>query len=158
MSTHSIDGVAKDLLEAWQINCRLNPFMIAAISAEAWADKAAKGKAVGAHFTHIHNVRLMWIKSAAPDLHAALTKLEGDEDQKTVLASLKASDAAMDTLILRGLETGKIKGFKPHTAGFVGYCISHETYHRAQAELALRLCGHALDDRTSYGLWEWGVR
>jgi hypothetical protein len=53
---------------------------------------------------------------------------------------------------------GRIKGFKPHATAFVGYLISHESHHRGQIEWALRYGGFPLDDKTSYGLWEWGVR
>ncbi|MBL8040276.1 MAG: hypothetical protein JNM04_02895 [Chthonomonas sp.] len=41
---------------------------------------------------------------------------------------------------------------------WLGYLISHETHHRAQAELILREFSSALPDKVAYGLWEWGVR
>ncbi|HTD42435.1 MAG TPA: DinB family protein, partial [Mucilaginibacter sp.] len=53
---------------------------------------------------------------------------------------------------------GKVKGFKPHAAGFLGYLISHESHHRGQIMLALKQSGHPVDQKTQYGLWEWGTR
>ncbi|MBL8040278.1 MAG: hypothetical protein JNM04_02905 [Chthonomonas sp.] len=50
------------------------------------------------------------------------------------------------------------KALSPHRTAYVGYLISHETHHRAQAELILREFGAALPDKVAYGLWEWGVR
>jgi uncharacterized damage-inducible protein DinB len=52
----------------------------------------------------------------------------------------------------------RIKGFKPHVVAFLGYLISHESHHRGQAGRALKLSGHPLDQKTAFGLWEWGVR
>jgi hypothetical protein len=40
----------------------------------------------------------------------------------------------------------------------VCYLCSHEAFHRSQIELVLRQVGKPLDDKTAYGLWEWGVR
>jgi uncharacterized damage-inducible protein DinB len=53
---------------------------------------------------------------------------------------------------------GKIKGFKPHAAAFLGYLISHESHHRGQIALSLKQAGKPLDKKIAYGLWEWGVR
>ena len=53
---------------------------------------------------------------------------------------------------------GKIKGFKPHLVTFLGYLISQESYHRGEIGIILKQAGHPLDDKISYGLWEWGVR
>jgi uncharacterized damage-inducible protein DinB len=35
---------------------------------------------------------------------------------------------------------------------------SHESHHRGQIEWTLRASDYTLDDKISYGLWEWGVR
>ncbi len=160
MPRASYPNGVEPLLETWRINDRINRYLLDAIPPEALATPLAKGKSVAAHFTHIHNVRLMWLKSAAPDLHAGQTKFEKETpDHETLRARLAESCEAILELVRRA-ETpeGRIKGFKPHAAAFVGYLISHETHHRAMAEIALRQAGTPLDDKTSYGLWEWGTR
>jgi uncharacterized damage-inducible protein DinB len=74
-------------------------------------------------------------------------------------AALEASGQAIEKLLREGIAVGgKIKGFKPHAVAFVGYLISHESHHRGQAGWALKLSGHPLDQKTAFGLWEWGVR
>ena len=51
-----------------------------------------------------------------------------------------------------------MKGFKPHVTAFAGYLISHESHHRGQIVWTLKDAGHPVDQKTSFGLWEWGVR
>ena len=148
--------------ETWQIHNRINLYLLAGIPEESLtADMAGKGRSVFALFAHIHNVRLMWLKSAAPELLAGLEKIEpkpiGIREQLS--AGLAASGDAVATLIENAMSAdGRIKGFKPHATAFVGYLISHESHHRGQAEWALRLSGVPLDDKISFGLWEWGTR
>lgn len=148
------------LLETWRINDRINRYLLAAIPAEHLGVALAKGKSVAGNFGHIHNVRLMWLKAAAPDLLEGLSKVERETVDPAELASaLAASGAAIETLVQRaGSPEGRIKHFKPHAAAFVGYLVSHESAHRAMVELALRQAGTPVDDKTSYGLWEWGSR
>lgn len=151
----------KELLETWQINQRINLYLLEAIAAENLGDIApSKGRRVGEQFAHIHNVRLMWLKSAATELLEGLEKIEGEAAlEKADLANgLKASGEAIGKMVERVLETGKIKGFKPHPTAFVGYLISHESHHRGQIILTLKLSGHMIDKKTQFGLWEWGTR
>lgn len=150
----------ESLLETWRINARLNNYLMENIPEEHLGTKLAKGKSVAGNFTHIHNVRLMWLKASAPDLWEGQAKFEDAEVSRAeLIAALDASAAAIEALVARAESPeGRIKGFKPHAAGFVGYLISHETFHRTCAELALRQAGTPLSDKVAYGLWEWGVR
>ena len=81
--------------------------------------------------------------------------------QLNILA--EASGKAIETLLRNAVAAapaagGKVKGFKPHAVAFLGYLISHESHHRGQIGWTLKQSGHPLDQKTSYGLWEWGVR
>jgi uncharacterized damage-inducible protein DinB len=146
-----------ELIETWQIHNRVHLFLLEEITEEALESQLfPRGRTVRDLFAHIHNVRLMWLKSAAPELLENLEKLEKEAkpDKNSVQLALKASGAAIETL----LENSKVKGFKPHATAFLGYLISHESHHRGQIEWALRHAGHTLTDKTSYGLWEWEVR
>jgi uncharacterized damage-inducible protein DinB len=155
------------LLESWRINDRINRFLLAAIPPDALGTPLAKGKSVRSNFTHMHNVRLMWLKACAPDLLETVEKFPkqisesaGDApDAFAIDAALKASGEAIEEVVRRaGTPDGRVKGFKPHAAAFVGYMIAHDTFHRAMAEIALRQAGIPIDDKTVLGTWEWGSR
>ena len=150
------------LVETWQIHDRINLYLLEAVAAESLSShSASKGRSVGEQFAHVHNVRLMWLKSAAPELLKGLAKVENEQanDKKLLAKSLTDSGKAIGTLLTQSLAAGgKVKGFKPHAAAFLGYLISHESHHRGQIALSLKQAGKPLDKKIAYGIWEWGVR
>jgi uncharacterized damage-inducible protein DinB len=150
------------LLETWAVHDRINLYLLDSIPADALgASLGPKGRTVYDLFAHLHNVRLLWLKSAATDLLDGLEKLETKTagDKAKLREALASSGRAIGALLGRAFAADyKIKGFKPHAVAFLGYLISHESHHRGQAGWALKFSGHPLDQKTSYGLWEWGVR
>ena len=150
------------LLETWEIHNRINLYLLEAVDAQSLGShSASKGRSVGEQFAHVHNVRLMWLKSAAPELLKGLNKIENEQasDKKLLAQSLTESGKAIGALLAQSVEAGgKVKGFKPHATAFLGYLISHESHHRGQIALTLKQAGKPVDKKISYGLWEWGVR
>ncbi len=150
------------LVETWQIHDRINLYLLDAVDPASLSSySASKGRSVGEQFAHVHNVRLMWLKSAAPELLAGLEKIEKEQanDKKLLRKSLTDSGKAIGSLLTSSLAAGgKVKGFKPHAAAFLGYLISHESHHRGQIALTLKQAGKPLDKKIGFGMWEWGVR
>jgi uncharacterized damage-inducible protein DinB len=150
------------LIETWAIHNRINIYFLNAVADDALgASLPPRSRTVYDLFAHIHNVRLMWLKASAADLLDGLEKLETKAvgTKAGLEEALVASGLAIEELLRRGIAAGgKIKGFKPHAVGFLGYLISHESHHRGQAGWALKLSGHPLDQKTAFGLWEWGSR
>ncbi|MDT4966781.1 MAG: hypothetical protein QOJ64_1518 [Acidobacteriota bacterium] len=149
-------------VETWEIHNRINLYLLDAVDAEHLKDiSASKGRNVGEQFAHIHNVRLMWLKPAAPELMEKLVRVEKENaiDKTLLRNSLSDSGRAMSKLLALAMDSGgKVKGFKPHATAFLGYLISHESHHRGQIALTLKQSQHALPKKISYGIWEWGVR
>jgi uncharacterized damage-inducible protein DinB len=152
----------EQLLQTWAIHNRINLYLLDAIPHEALGDApASRGRTVAEQFAHLHNVRLMWLQQAAPELMEGLRKIEKQEaaDAALLKSALERSADAIAGLLRKSLASdGRIKGFKPHAVAFLGYLISHESHHRGQIALALKQSGHPLDRKIGYGMWEWGTR
>lgn len=150
------------LLETWQINNRINLYLLDAIALEHLDSRlVSKGRSVAEQFAHIHNVRLMWLKASQPELLGKLTKIEKETaaDKTLLQKSLNESGEAIAELLKKAVEQGgKIKGFKPHATAFLGYLTAHEAHHRSQIVLALKQAGNPLEKKILFGIWEWGVR
>src|SRR5579871_1588571 len=99
------------LLNAFDINNRINAYLIENLPAETWAAKApdGKGRTIAAIVAHMHNVRVMWLKAAKADEipeqldRASVTPAEA-------VRGLEGSRKALHALIQRALESdGRIK-------------------------------------------------
>ena len=150
----------KELIETWEIHNRINLYLLESLSETSLGSTASsKGRTVGEQFAHIHNVRLMWLKAAMPELLTSVEKIEKEEiTKKQLKEQLTKSGKAITQLLEQALASGKLKGFKPHPIGFIGYLISHESHHRGQITLSLKQSNNLPDKKILFGLWEWGVR
>lgn len=148
------------LCDAFAINDRINRYLIESLDEAAWQAEppGGKGRTIAAIVAHMHNVRGMWIKSAAPGTEVA--KL----DRNTVtrgeaLEALAESFEALAAIIRPALAgDGRVRGFKPDAAGFVGYLVAHDAHHRGQITQLARQVGHPVSQATMFGMWEWGKR
>lgn len=149
------------LVETWQIHDRINLYLLDAISDDALGAALPKCRTVSDLLAHVHNVRLMWLKAAGPELLAGLEKLETKtvHSREALRSALEGSGRAVAEMLRRAVAArGKVKGFKPHATAFLGYLIAHESHHRGQVGWTLKGAGHPLDQKTAFGLWEWGGR
>ena len=154
-------SVVDSLLTAFATNQRIDEFLIRAVPDAAWhaSQPGGKGRTIASMAAHIHNVRLMWLKSAAGDA-AMPAKLDGENCTKEdAIGALQQSWQALEPVLRASLSGGgRIKGFKPDAAGFIAYLFAHDAHHRGQMAMLARQLGHPLSQSAMYGLWEWGTR
>ena len=133
-------SIADALLNAFETNNRINQYLIDNLPAAAWDAKPldGKGRTIRAIVAHIRNVRVMWLKAAkADEIPEQLDRATATQTQAK--ESLEASRDALSAVIrgaLRG--DGRVKGFRPEVAGFLGYLIAHDAHHRGQITMLAR--------------------
>src|SRR3954463_4670293 len=96
-TTQRIVYMEEQLLDTWNIHNRINLYVLDAIAPESLRSvSTSKGRSVGEQFAHIHNVRLMWLKSAAPELMEGIEKIEKEQatDKDLLQHELDASGRA----------------------------------------------------------------
>ena len=106
--------MSEPLVETWEIHDRINRYLLDAVPDESLGSALApKHRTIFQLFACMHNVRLMWIKPAAPELLEGLSKVEGtDGDKATLIAALDASGKAIALLIGQSVANGgRVKGF-----------------------------------------------
>lgn len=160
-TNRKVIAMSDALVETWEIHNRINLYLLDGVPEDALAAALGKSRSVSAVFAHMHNVRLMWLKAAAPGELEGLDKLDTKtvESKARLRASLEASGRAVGNLLRQAVASGgKVKGFKPHATAFLGYLIAHESHHRGHIGWALKHSGRPLDPKVAFGLWEWGVR
>lgn len=149
------------LLSAFNTNNRINLYLVDSIDPAAWKAKPAdgKGRTISAIVAHMHNVRVMWLKVSAKG-----SDIPEQGDRSTVtpaqaVRALEQSCQALSELIGRALQAdGRIKGFRPDVAGFLGYLIAHDAHHRGQIAMLARQLGRPLPQKVTFGMWEWSSR
>jgi len=154
--------VASDaVLNAFDINDRINRYMIDHLPAQAWRAEPpdGKGRDAASIVAHMHNVRVMWLKAAAKG-----RPIPDQLDRHTVTPAeakkgLQQSRDALKAVLRVALEgDGRVNGFKPDVAAFFGYLIAHDSHHRGQIAMLARQVGHPLPQKAMFGMWEWGSR
>ena|SRR5258708_1411209 len=148
------------LLNAFNMNNRINHYLIENLPPDAWKAKPAdgKGRSIAAIVAHMHNVRVMWLKATKYE------EVPPQLDRATVtpaqaLRGLEGSCQALSIVLGRAIAgDGRIRNFRPDVAGFFGYLIAHDAHHRGQITMLARQVGHPLPQKAMFGMWEWGSR
>jgi uncharacterized damage-inducible protein DinB len=154
-------SLPESLLNAFETNERINQFLLDNLPGEAWraTPPEKKGRDIAGMVAHMHNVRVMWLKAAAKGsaIPEQLDKAKVTPAQAR--KSLAESSTALTTVLRAALHSdGRVKGFRPDVAGFIGYLIAHDAHHRGQIAMLARQVGHPLSQKTMFGMWEWGSR
>jgi uncharacterized damage-inducible protein DinB len=155
-----VSELSEQLLDTWRISVRVGLYALEGVDDEGLGAADLSGRTPGQQFAHIHRVRRMWLEHTAPDLYAGVADVDeaGTGDREALSGALVASGAAIEELLRRGLDGGRIEGYQPHPTAFAGYLVAHEAYHLGDIGVRLSQAGHPLSQQVSYGLWKWGTR
>jgi uncharacterized damage-inducible protein DinB len=107
----------------------------------------------------------MWLKTLGRE-HGIKTPARVDHrraTQKQLIAALKQSSTAMESLFKLGFDSGELPNSKNYLwrnlsldlGHVVTYFIAHEAHHRGQIVTIARQTGHRLPVSTTAGLWQW---
>lgn len=155
----SPEFIQHGLSEAWRKNNLVNLKLLGAISVEnSGLSLSRKGsRTIAGQFAHMHGVRGMWLQVAAPKKHVSFVKLSKEETNPEVIAGALDHSAQMieDLMMVAVMAGGKIKGTKFDVFSFLGYLISHESHHRGNIMLTLKVSGCPIEKDLSYRIWEW---
>jgi uncharacterized damage-inducible protein DinB len=154
--------MAHDLLAAWDANHAVHLLLLDATSDEGMKATTSTrgGRDVARQFAHLHNVRVAWMENRAKDLAAGLATFATDDSpsKDRLRAALAASHAAVAAWLTRGIEAGE-KAKSPGPCRSLAYFVAHESHHRGNVLLTLKLAGHAVDRDTQYAIWGvWTAR
>jgi uncharacterized damage-inducible protein DinB len=156
MSAHAQDAAAP-LLAALRANERVNEYLLQHLPDSIWDVKpeGRSGRTIAAMFSHMHNVRLMWLNAVAT--HATLPpKLErGAVTRAETREALAASHALLAEAVGEASRAGKLPNFSAGPGVFVGYIIAHDAHHRGQACMQARLLGAKFSDEVMARMWDW---
>ena len=159
-----MDALTKNLhaqlLQAWEINNRVNLMILDNISSEGLNSTLSVrgGRTVALQFVHMHNVRLNWLEHTAKDIFKKYQSLDKTGKlSKTILKSaFQDSGKAIKELIQQSLENGgTLKGFKRGLIPFLGYLMTHDAHHRGNILLTLKQTGVKMDAKVKWQIWEW---
>jgi uncharacterized damage-inducible protein DinB len=133
-----------DLIEMWRAQNAIELDLLNNLPKDGLsAVPTSGGMNVGQQFAHINDLRLRWASNAAPDLTAQLVWFEQQPqlviDSAQLQRALEQSGDAITMLIRHSARAGSgIKDFPGSLASFLGYLISHESYHSSSPSLACR--------------------
>lgn len=155
------DGcVVEQILEAWRTNHRINLYLIDRITDEGWHSTLSTrgGRDVGRQCAHLHDVRVWTLINRAKDLVGDLQPFASKEtpSREEVAAALDASCEAI-ARFLAAVAAGepKRRGFKKGVINHLSYLVAHESHHRGNILLTLKMSGHKLPQADAYAIWNW---
>lgn len=155
------------LFETFVANERMNQLVLAHLDPEIWTAKppGRGGRTIAAIFTHVHNIRVKWLRLSVPGMRPPASLHRTRCTQKQAEEALAESGRRCAEMIARGLGLGAPRVARFHRDGWarpwpagvamVVYMISHEAHHRGQVLMQAHQLGHALPDEARYGVWNW---
>ena len=155
------------LLETYAINERMNQKILDHLDPRAWHAKppGRNGRTIAAIFSHVHNIRLKWLRLSAPHLKlpARLDRARSTPRQARTALNQSARRCSQMLKEALGRPPGRVIQFRrdgwarpwPAGAAMYVYMIQHDTHHRGQVCMLAHQLGFPLPVRVNAGIWAW---
>jgi uncharacterized damage-inducible protein DinB len=154
------------LLESFAVNERLNQLVLENLDQRAWQAKLSgrNVRTIAAIFTHMHNIRLKWLRLSAPHLRLPAQLNRTGCTQKQARSALAESGRRCLKMLGETISgSGRVRQFRrdgwarpwPAGAAMFVYMISHEAHHRGQVCMLAHQIGFPLSTKVMSGMWTW---
>jgi len=159
------------LLETYAVNDAMNQLLLEHLDPRAWRARPPMaegrgGRTIAAIFSHLHNVRISWLRNSAPHLKCPAL-LDPDRCTMDQAAAAHKKSAAqclrMLTDALSARPDRRVAKFTrdawtqtwPAGSTMFAYMFSHEAHHRGQIIMLAHQLGYRLPTEAAYGIWHW---
>ena len=149
----------ESLLKAWVIHNDKNILLLNNLEESALALRSApKSRNIGEQLVHMHNTRITWTGHVARNIYdkSLLLDKSSSPSAQQLMTAFRSSAQKIEEIIHTSWEKeGKLPSFKTGLIPFISYLVSHESHHRGNILLTLKLQGIKLPDASKWSLWEW---
>jgi uncharacterized damage-inducible protein DinB len=157
---------SRSAVQIFAANERMNQVLIEHLEPSVWRAKPSSNvRTIAAIFTHVHNVRVKWIRLTAPHLKIPEQLSRARCTPEQARAGLAESAAGCAEMLAEafGDSQSRITHFRrdglaqPWPAGpeMLCYMLVHEAHHRGQACMLAHQLGFPLPGRVTSGMWNW---
>jgi uncharacterized damage-inducible protein DinB len=146
-------------------NERMNQMLLEHLDPTVWnAKPPGKVRSIAAIFTHMHNIRVKWIRLTAPHLKLPRQLNRARATPEQVRAGLAESATGCVEMLAEALGgESRIKSFRrdgwarpwPVGVEMLCYMLAHEAHHRGQVCMLAHQLGFPLPARVTSGMWNW---
>lgn len=148
------------ILDSWDRNNAILVNLLRLLPEGGLDARAADGgPTVGALFTHMHYVRLVFVSEDAPERARGVPSEEwaAAPDREGIARLLEESAGAVRDAVKGRIEAGReMELHYDHPILLLQHMVWHEGYHHGQIKLALKLAGIPISDEAA-GPVTWGV-
>jgi uncharacterized damage-inducible protein DinB len=148
------------LLDSWDRNNTIVVHLLRAIPEGMLEAKATEDSpSIGALFSHIHYVRLVFVAEDAPQFARKLPENEWavERDRNRLALMLNDSAKTVRDAVKSRVESGRDMDLHyDHPILMLQHMIWHEGYHHGQIKLALKLAGRPISNQEA-GPITWRV-
>jgi uncharacterized damage-inducible protein DinB len=143
----------------------MNQILIEQLDPAAWTAKPpGRARTIAAIFTHMHNMRLKWVRLTAPHLKVPPQLDRAHCTREQARAGLAESAARCEEMLGEALGGARrVDKFlrdgwaRPWPVGveMLCYMVAHEAHHRGQVGMLAHQLGFPLPVAVTAGIWNW---